>query len=179
MCLPHIWTLSSNVGGQGSACSQKWLPRAGLKICACSCTGFPCAFGLSCLPHFPSSKKILLLFFPLQLHADIFLWVYDALQYWDCKRTLFSSSSLLFPEKRAQADCRGHQPCASFPWDSRWRKQHVGKEQLDSLAWGCETPKPQAQPQEPEHPPQDRNEALSSLVQKESSAFSSERIRHI
>lgn len=63
MCLPRIWTLSSNVGGQGSACSQKWLPRAGLKICACSCTGFPCAFGLSCLPHFPSSKKILLLFF--------------------------------------------------------------------------------------------------------------------
>ena len=156
LCLQHMWTLSSDVCGQGLAHSQKWLPRAGPKKCACSYTGFRYAFGLSFLPCFPSSKKHFCFFFSLQPHPDIFcgfLMPYNVgFVRTDSSPPLHcSSSSLLFPGTRVQAGCRGWQPCASFLWGSRQRKQRFGKEQLGSLAWGCETPRPQLLPREPKH----------------------------
>lgn len=180
--LPHTWPLSSNVSGQGLAHSQKLLPRAGPKKCACSYTGSPCALRRSFLPHFPSSKKaflLLLFFFSLQPHAGIFcgfLMCYnigfvrgDSSPLHCCSQGKGSrqaaGAASLVPLSFEAADGR------SNALEKRsWACWHGGVRHTD---WSC-------RPMSLNPPPPGMGMGTLSVQhsrRKESSAFSSERIR--
>lgn len=178
--LPHTWPLSSNVSGQGLAHSQKLLPRAGPKKCACSYTGSPCALRLSFLPHFPSSKKhFWLFFFPSSLMQVL------PVGFW-CAYNIGFARGDSSPPSHCYSQGKGSRQAAGAASlvPLSFEVADGGNNALEKRSWACwhggvRHPDFSCHPVSPNTP---HGMGMGTLSvqhsrQKESSAFSSERIR--